>query len=63
MVIISKLSIKIVRKWCNNGARIRLSCIMGKGKEGEVIAVFCVLALCLGCNNLCDIISHMENNV
>lgn len=36
---------------------------MGKGKEGEVIAVFCVLALCLGCNNLCDIISHMKNNV
>jgi hypothetical protein len=37
-VIISKLSSKIVRKWCKNGARVRLRYNMGKGKEGEVIA-------------------------
>lgn len=38
VVIISKLSPKIVRKWCKNGARIRMMRYMGKGKEGEVIA-------------------------
>ena len=28
----------MVQEWCKNGARIRLRCYMGKGKEGEVIA-------------------------
>lgn len=36
--VILKNSTKMVQEWCKNGARIRLRCIMGKGKEGEVIA-------------------------
>lgn len=37
VVIISKLSSKIVRKWCKNGAMIRLRCFRGRGRRGKLL--------------------------